>query len=83
MILILERCRAKVDEADFGIEKNLSLVGLAANRARRGRDLSVVCEGLIFVLAQKDVLWLQIRVDQVEVVKDWPGRVSIRIQSIQ
>lgn len=51
MILILERRRTKVDKADFGIEKNLSLIGLAVNRGRRRGDLSVVCEGLVVVLA--------------------------------
>jgi hypothetical protein len=35
-----------------------------------GRDLAVVCEGLVLVVAQEDVLGLQIRVDQVEIMED-------------
>lgn len=34
-------------------------------------DISVVCESLVGSIDQKDVLWLQVGMDEIEIMKDW------------
>lgn len=70
MVLVLEGGRTKVDEADLRVKKDLPLRRLTVDRLRRRRHLAVVRKCLILVVAEKDVLGLEIGVDQVEVVKD-------------
>lgn len=70
VVLVLEGGRTKVDEADLRVEQDFSLGCLAVNSLRRRRHLAVVRKCLILVVAEKDVLGLEIGVDQVEVVKD-------------
>ena len=38
---------------------------------RGRRDRSVICEGLVCIAHEKDVLWLEVGVDEVEVMKNW------------
>ncbi len=71
VVLVLEGCRAKVDQANLGVQENLSLAGLAVAVGGAGRrDLSVVRKRLVLVAAKQDVLGLEIRVDQVEIMKN-------------
>jgi hypothetical protein len=71
MILVLEGCRAKIDQPDLRVQQDLSLAGLAVAVVGTGRwYLPIVREGLVLVVAQEDVLGLQIRVDQVEIMED-------------
>lgn len=43
---------------------------LAVCKGGGGWDGPVVCEGLVIVVDQKDVFWLKIGVDQVQVVEE-------------
>ncbi len=70
MVFILERGRAKVDEPDLGIVQHPPLTSGSADRGRRGRDLAVVRETLRAVVDEQDVLGLQIRADQIEIMQD-------------
>ena len=50
------------------------MAGLAVAVVGAGRwYLPIVREGLVLVVAQEDVLGLQIRVDQVEIMEDCVG----------
>jgi hypothetical protein len=69
VVFILEGCRAEINQPNLGVQQHLSLAGLPiVVVGGGGRDLAVVCEGLVLVVAQQDVFRLQIRVDQVEVM---------------
>lgn len=70
MVLIVESGRAEVDQADFRVEKDLPMSRTTINSCRRRRHRPVVCEGLVVVVDEEDVLWLQIRVDEVQVVEE-------------
>lgn len=70
MVLVLKGGRTKIDEPDLRVKQDLPLRRLAVDRLRRRRHLAVVRECLILVVAEKDVLGLEVGVDQVEVVED-------------
>jgi len=92
VVLILESCRSEVNQSDLGIEKDPPLVRLAVLRGRGRRDFAVVCEGLICVVAKKDVLGLEIGMNEVQIVQDYepvnccgpeggPGRTKANLQA--
>lgn len=68
MVLVVESSRAKVNEANLGVKQDLAMAGSAVDSRRRRRYRPVVGEGLVVVVDEKDVLWLEIGVDQVQVV---------------
>jgi hypothetical protein len=70
VIFILECSRTEIDKPDFCVKKYTSLGSLTGNCRRRRRDLAVVGEGLIVIVAEENILWLQIRVDEVQIVED-------------
>ena len=50
VVLVVEGCRAKVDEPDFRIQKYPSELGRPGRCGRRRGDIAVVCKGLILVM---------------------------------
>lgn len=70
MILVLEGCRAKVDQTNLRVQQNPSLCGLAADGGTGRRDLPVVRKGLIFIVTEENVFWFEVGMDQVEIVED-------------
>ena len=70
MILVLEGGRSEVDQPNLGVEQDLSLRCLAADRRRRRRNLAVVGKGLVVIATEEDVLRLEVSVDQVQIVED-------------
>ena len=70
VVFVIERGRAEVDQTDFRVEEDLSMSSLAADGRGGGGDGTIIGKGLIAVLHQKDILWLQIGVDQIEVMED-------------
>ena len=70
VVLILEGSRTKVDEPDFGIKKDFALSSLSVDSGWRRRDPSTVCEGLVRTITQQDVLWLEVGMDEVEIMQD-------------
>lgn len=77
MIFVLESCGAEINQTDFRIQQDAALVGLTVHSSRRRGDLPVVGKGLISIVAEENVLRLQICVDEVEIVKDCRDRVSL------
>lgn len=70
VIFILESGGTEIDEPDFGVEQHFSLRGLAVDSGGGRRDLAVVGEGLVLVVAEEDVLGLQVGMDEVKIVED-------------
>jgi hypothetical protein len=65
VILVLERCRAEVDQPYLCVQKHLPLTGRPRVRCTGRRYLSVVRKGLVLVVTQQYVLRLEIGVYQV------------------
>jgi hypothetical protein len=65
VVFVFERGRPKIDQPDLGIEEYPPLRGVPIDRRRRGGNSPVVCERLVVVVAEEDVLWLEIGVDKV------------------
>lgn len=63
VILVLEGGRTKIDQSDFGIEKDFALSGLSIDGGGRRRYPSAICEGLVGAVTEEDILWLEIGVD--------------------
>lgn len=70
MVFVIKRGRAKIDQTDIGIEQDSTGAALAGNLCGGRRDGTIVAVRMVAVVYQEDVLWLEIRVDQVEVVQD-------------
>lgn len=70
MILILESSRSEINEAYLGIQEHLALNGLPTDIFRGRRYLPVVCESLIRIVAEKNILRLQISMDEIQVMQD-------------
>lgn len=70
VILILEGCTSKVNQSDFGVQENASLRSMSLHRRRRGRNLAVVCERLVCRVDQQDILWLEVCMNQIQVMQD-------------
>lgn len=68
MVLVLKGGRPEIDESDFGVEEHFTLCSLAVDCSRGRRYLAAVGESLIRAIAQKDVFWLQIGVNEVEIM---------------
>ena len=68
MVLVLEGSRSEIDKPDFCVQQHTSLRRLSADSRRGRRYLAVVGECLIVVAAEQDVLRLEVRVDQVQIV---------------
>lgn len=71
VIFVLEGRRAEVNETNLGIEEYTSLRGLAVHCSGRGGNLAVIRKRLIIVLAEQDVLWFEVGMDEAEVVEDY------------
>lgn len=71
VILLVKRGRAKVDKPDFTVPENSSLTSTPRAGVRRGRNCSIVGEGLIMIAQQEDILGFQVGVDEVEIVEDY------------
>lgn len=70
VVLIVKCGRPKVDEPYLGVKKHLAVSCCAIDRRRRRRYCAVVCEGLVRILDQQDVLGLEIGVDEIQVVQE-------------
>lgn len=70
VVFILEGGRSEVDKPDLRVKKHSPLSSLPTDRSRRRRDLAIIREGLVLVMAQKNVLGLQVGMDQVEIMED-------------
>lgn len=68
MVLVLESGRAKVDQSNFGIEKDSALGSLSIDSRRRRGDATTVGESLILIITQKDVFRFQIGMNKIEIV---------------
>lgn len=71
VVLVLECCRAEINQSDLRVQQHLPLRGLAVDIVAGRRYLAIVREGLVLVVAEQYVLGLEIGVDQVEIVEDW------------
>lgn len=70
MVLVIERGGSKVDQANLTVQQNSPLSCYPGCGMARGGDISVVCEGLVCVVNEKDIFWLEVRMYQVQVVKN-------------
>lgn len=68
MIFVVERGTSKVDQVDVWLKKNPPKLGRPRVQRARGWNVAIVSESLVSVANQQDVLWLQIGVNEVEVV---------------
>jgi hypothetical protein len=68
VILILKCCRAEINEPNFSVKEDFPLGGLSVNCCRRRRYPPTICEGLIGIIAEKDVFRFQIGVDEIKIV---------------
>lgn len=68
MILIVKGGRTEIDQSNLTVKKNAALTRVPARCVGRRRDGAVVGERLIGIVHQKNVLRLQISVDEVEIV---------------
>lgn len=70
MILVIESSRPEVDKPDLTVQQYTALTCVSIGGVGGRGDGSVVREGLIRIVHEENVLGLQVRVDEVEVVKD-------------
>ncbi len=70
VVFILEGSGSEIDQPDLGIEEHLSLARLADHSARGGRDLAVVGKCLVVTAIEKNILGLEVGMDEIEVVQD-------------
>lgn len=73
VIFIVKRRRAKIDEVDARVEQHSPELSSTCCKCARRRDVAVVCEGLIGVVEQEDVLGFEICMDEIRVVKKGNG----------
>ena len=73
VVLIVESCASEVDQIDVRAKQDFPELGRARRQSRGRRDIAVVGEGLVCVVEQEDVLGLQVRVDEVEIVQEGNG----------
>lgn len=73
MILVIERGGPKVNQTNFTVQQNTTLAGIARVGVGGRWNGAVVGECLVGAADKKDVLGLQIGVNEVEVVQDWPS----------
>lgn len=82
VVFVLESGTAEINQANFRVEQDSALIRLPVDGCRRGGYLSVVGECLVGAVAQKNVLRLQIRVDEVEIVQDCSMLAKDLLQSL-
>lgn len=70
MILVIECCGTEVDEPDLWIEEHFAMPCRAVHRCGRRWYCAVVCECLVGVLHQKNVLRLEVGMDKIQVVQE-------------
>jgi hypothetical protein len=70
MVLIIKSCTSKVNEIDLRRQQNLPELRTPRSQGAARGNVPVVCEGLVHVVEQQNVLGLEVRVDQMEVVKE-------------
>ena len=70
MVFVIKRGRPKVDKVDMRTQEYSS--ELRAPRVQRAaaRYVPIVCECLVVVIEQKDILRLEVGVDEVQVVEE-------------
>ena len=70
MVLIFECGRAKVDEANLWIKQHSALRRRPVGVFARRRNFTIICKGLVVTVHEKDVLGLEIRMDELQIVQD-------------
>lgn len=70
MVLVLEGGRAEVNQSNLSIEQYLSLRCLSVDSGGGGWNSTAIRERLVRTFAQKDVFWLQVGVNEIQVVQD-------------
>lgn len=78
MVFVLECGRTKIDEPNLRVQKDLPLCSLAAYGRGRRRNLPVVRESLIVILAEQNILRLQVGMDEVEIMEDYRWSAGIQ-----
>ena len=63
VVFVIKRCGPKIDQPDLCIQEDFTLASSASYCGRGGGNPATVREGLISAVDQKDVFWLEVRVD--------------------
>ena len=71
MVFVIKCCRAEIDQANVTIEQNSALPRLSIDGVGRGWDGAIIGKGLVLMVDEENIFGLEIRVDQVEVVKNY------------
>jgi hypothetical protein len=70
VILVIKGSRTKVDESNLGVKQHPTELCRAGICVGRRRDVAVICEGLVVVLHEENVLGFEIGVDEIEIMQD-------------
>ena len=70
VVFIIESGRSKINQPYLRIQENLPMASLSVGQCGGRWDSSVVCECLVIVIHQEDILGLQVGVDQIQVVEE-------------
>jgi hypothetical protein len=70
-VVLILKCRwAKVDKSNLSVKQDFALCSLPIDCSGRWRDPTAVGESLVRTVTKEDVFWLQIGMNQIEIVQD-------------
>lgn len=78
VVFVFKRGRAKVNEADVGLEQHTSLGSLTTGGSRDRWNFAVVCKGLVCGIVKENVLWFQVCVHELEIMQNYVS-MSVRL----
>lgn len=70
VVLIIERRRAKIYQVDLRTEQHPPELGAPRRQGTRRRDIPVISKRLVVMVEEQDVLRLEVRMNEVEVVEE-------------
>lgn len=70
MVLVIKRSGPKIDEIDLRLQQNPPELRSTLVQCTRGRYIPVVCEGLVLMIEQQNVLRFQVRMDEVQIMQE-------------
>ena len=99
VIFIVESGRPKINEPNFTVKQYATLPSRPRRSQRRRRYVPVISEGLIQTIHKKDILGLQVGMDEVEVMEEgdtreelagealylsaWEGHETVALQEVE